>query len=234
MQTPPSNSTINSIKLNTTIIPTSPFLWYREEELTCTFDHICKVSKDELSKICQAIIPPDNLSDNCYIIIQKHILSDANIYICNHSFAFINDPNNTQYLTNQYIEIPSIPPSFVKDYHFNVYCQTLNLFGYNSTIVNQHLQNNTTVGGSVLLHGSAFSPPGCFHFKINNVNNVNINNVNVVSIYTKGTCDEIKKDYSCLFIIINETTEKQTENDQIMENIYNEITKILDRNNCVE
>lgn len=83
-----------SIKLNDTITPSIPFLWYREEELTCPIEHI-------------------TYHDNIYTIIQTHIFKDSNIYICLHSLL---------YYTLHKINTPiiNIPPNYAINKFFTV------------------------------------------------------------------------------------------------------------------
>jgi hypothetical protein len=82
-----------NIKLNESIVPSIPFLWYREQELTCPIEHI-------------------KYSDNTFTIVQTHIL-DANIYICLHSLLYYTiHKNDTDLLV--------IPENYVINKNFTV------------------------------------------------------------------------------------------------------------------
>lgn len=85
-----------TIKLNNTEIPSIPFLWYREQQLTCPID---KIEYNEEKKL--------------YVITQTNVLNEptTNLYICLHTILFstlypnlINIPSdlnmNTIFTTN--------------------------------------------------------------------------------------------------------------------------------------
>lgn len=188
--------------MNGTLIPVSPFLWYRENELTCSFDFIRKIPMSEFTKIYN----DNNISENCYIVIQKHLLENANIYICNHTFAYYHDTNNKRK--------DIISQSFNKIYRFNIYSKLLTVDDVINEIDEIGLKINNSVTGPVYIHDGAFSPPGCFHFKMKS---------DILFLYVKGTCSEINKDYSCLFILLDETKEHNAKYDTIIHNIINKL-----------
>src|SRR5271154_6115485 len=95
-----------NIKLNDTIIPSIPFLWYREEQLLCPIIHI-------------------TIKDNIPIIIQTHVLENANIYICLHSLMYY-------VLHNDNADILEIPQNYVRNMIFTV---SINEIEPNSIIV---------------------------------------------------------------------------------------------------
>lgn len=56
------------VKIGDTISPSVPFLWYREQELTCPVDSI-------------------KIVDGEFVIVQRHVI-DAHVYICAHSLVY--------------------------------------------------------------------------------------------------------------------------------------------------
>ena len=169
------NCDIKFLKLDKTIIPNIPFLWYREEQLLCPFNEITK-------------------ENNMYTIDQTHVIKDANIYVCLHSLMYyiIHKDNIKE-------EITDISPRFNKHMIFKIKINPIEG-------VIQRIKLNEFVQGSVFIHGMAFSPPGCFCFKINEVNNVN--NVLDKLIFTCNVeCEQlnIKEEYK--FILHNEAKE---------------------------
>jgi hypothetical protein len=102
-------SATTQINLNDSLIPSVPFLWYREEEMTCPIDYI-------------------KFDNNTYTIIHTHILKDSNIYICIHSFLYyILYPSNEPIIT--------IPTSFEINKIFTV-TLTGPLVQYNQSLIN--------------------------------------------------------------------------------------------------
>lgn len=195
------------IRLNNSVIPTVPFLWYREQELSCPVDYIKKISKDEFIKKVPNV---PTVADDCYIVIQEHILDNKNVYICNHSFAFVSDPHNNEIVKKK--DIPKIPTSFIKNYNFRTYCELVDLCGCESKMIEcpSGLKNKEIVDGSVFIHGGAFSPPGQLHFMMD-TNSTS-------ALYVNARCDEINVEYSCLFILINNTTDENISKNKDMIN----------------
>ncbi len=177
-----------NISLNNAIIPSTPFLWYREEQLLCPIIHITAKSG----------IP---------IIVQTHILENANIYICLHSLMYymIHNKNESNLLV--------IPQEYVKQLNFSVTITEIE--GELLDIPNNGLKLNTTISGPVIIHGGAFSPPGCLFFKVNLDNKLNKILCNIV-------CPELNININCLFILFNDLS-----GDNIDENIKKFISENL-------
>lgn len=163
------------MRLDTSIIPNIPFLWYREEELICPIEYIGKTKHGE---------------NDMYIVIQRNILKNANIYVCNHSYMY--------YLLNKDIERPlipiEIPTTYLMNKHFDV---KLTGMDGDNIIYTGGLVHNIFKGGSVFIHGGAFSPSGCFQFKVNNDRAVN-------KFLSHSICREMKCGVQCLFILLND------------------------------
>ena len=126
------------IQLNNAIIPSVPFLWYREQELLCPIEYVGK-------------------RDDRFIIVQRHIL-DVNVYICIHSFLYYVLHNNGN-------NILHIPQNYAINKQFNV---KINEIETNSLIVSGNsLKNGINMSGPVFIHDGAFSPTGFPLFKVN-------------------------------------------------------------------
>jgi hypothetical protein len=162
-----NNCDIVLLKLDQTVIPNIPFLWYREEQILCPFDHITK--------------------QNMYTITQRHVLADANLYICLHSLMYYTINKNGMG------EIIDIPNRFNKQLPFKV---KINLIEGEMKEVGNGLKLNEFVTGCVFIHGKAFSPPGCFHFKVNNELEKNVFVCDV-------QCDELQINEKYQFVLIN-------------------------------
>ena len=159
-----------NIKLNDTIVPSIPFLWYREEQLLCPILYI-------------------TVKDNIPIIVQTHVLENANIYICLHSLMYYALHGNNAG------EILEIPQNYVINMIFTV---SINEIEPNSIVLtNNSLRLNTLTNGPVMIHDGAFSPPGYPYFKVNLNNEFNKITCNVL-------CPELNINYNCLFILFND------------------------------
>ena len=148
-----------NIKLDQTIIPSVPFLWYREEEILCPVIDLQFSTFGNIKDLVQTSNPNVNLPDDLPISIVKqvHVL-DANIYISIHSFMFKCLDHNS------FDEITTIPPSYNRIGHYKI--KTISIHSFEE--VPNGLKNNGQVAGIVHIHDNSFSPPGHFHFRLNN------------------------------------------------------------------
>lgn len=165
------NCDIKLLKLDKTIIPNIPFLWYREEQLLCPFNEITK-------------------ENDIYTINQRHVIKDVNIYVCLHSLMYYTIHKN-----DIKEEITNISPRFNRQIIFKI---KINLIEGEI----HGIKLNEFVPGSVFIHGSAFSPPGCFCFKIKS-------EIEKVIFTCNVECEQlnIKEEYK--FILNNETKENK-------------------------
>lgn len=166
----------NKIKLNDSIIPSVPFIWYREQELVCPIDHI--------SYFTDSSIPT-------YLVIQKNIIGKSNLYICLHSLLYYELHKSSITLNN---EPMIIPESYAINVSFDV--KIIPLFDSEIKEVSRGLKINEYVSGSVFIHGGAFSPPGCLHFRV-----CEERDKNIFICFIKN--EQLKIELSCLFILIN-------------------------------
>jgi len=160
---------IQLLQLDKTIIPNIPFIWYREEQLLCPFDIITK--------------------DQNYKIIQRHVLGDANLYIGLHSLMYYTihkDTINEKTIIN-------IPGNYNRQIHFKV---KVSLIEGEIKEIQGGIKLNEYVNGSVFIHGASFSPPGCFHFKVNN-------ELEKTVFLCDVECDVLKIKEQYQFVLIN-------------------------------
>lgn len=161
------------IQLDKTIIPNIPFIWYREQELVCPIDYFRKINNDHIDQ-SQPLKREDrnNLkNENCeiqgadHIIIQRNISESNNLYICLHSLMYyeLHKENPS--------ELMIIPNNYAKNMAFEVKIIPVNDCEIKE--ISRGLKTNQFVSGNVYIHNSAFSPPGCLHFKVNNEREVN-------------------------------------------------------------
>ena len=165
----PHNCDIQVLQLDKTIIPNIPFLWYREEQLLCPFDMITK--------------------DQTYIINQRHVLSDANIYIGLHSLMYYTIHKDT--IKDQ--NIINIPGNYNKQLNFKV---KVTLMSGEIKEISHGLKINDYVIGNVFIHGACFSPSDCFHFKVNN-------DLDKTQFLCDVECNELNIKEQYHFILIN-------------------------------
>lgn len=138
-------SLTTNVKLGNTIVPSVPFLWYREDEM------ICSIEKIKLG------------DDGVFTIVQRNILDNKNIYICLHSLLYYT-------LFNDGSDLLVIPNNYHKNIMFNV---VINGLEENMVLNNNSLQNGVRRFGPVFIHDCAFSPTGFPYFKVNMDNVVN-------------------------------------------------------------
>jgi hypothetical protein len=167
------------LKLNDTIIPRVPFLWYREEEILCPIENI-EITEDHI------------------IVTQRNVLDDVNVYICLHSLMYYHIHKDI--LQNHEI-VTQIPNSFNCDKRFEV---KLVPYDDQTKIIDTSngLKCNEYVSGSVFIHGGAFFPLGCLFTRINK--DVDVNKL---VMYIKS--DELGiKEFKCIFILYNDLKNK--------------------------
>ncbi len=166
---------IQTIKLDQTVIPCVPFIWYREQEIVCPINSIEKVAGCEYE----------------YVIVQRNIANDWNLYICLHSLMFhkmhMENTNQTGIIT--------IPPHYAKSSQFCV--KILPVGGSPIVEIPNGLKNNEWVNGQVYIHDMSFSPPGCLHFNVD----PSKNRAEFIAVIRNS---EMDINMSCLFIIFND------------------------------
>jgi hypothetical protein len=171
------------IKLGNTIIPSIPFIWYREQEMVCPIDYVGYLSVEQVKDLydCEIYTAP-------YVVVQRHINASATLYLCLHSLLYY-----TLFPTQG--ELLIIPRNFCRDVHFSVKLIPLN----NTKIfqVRGGLITDSFVDGSVFIHDAAFSPPGCLHFKVDD----STEKSEFICIIK---CPDIGVNMACLFILFND------------------------------
>lgn len=173
------------IKLDQTIIPSVPFLWYREEQLVCPIEHIYKNYSKNIKYLTSGIDLQDE--EEIFIVIQRNVLDNANIYVCLHSFMYyiLNKDSKENILV-----IPS-------NYNLNIQFKVKTIKIKEFIEINGGLRNGEAVTGPVYIHNCSFSPPGCFHFKIAKDQDYSIFLCHI-------NCDELNVNSRCLFVLIND------------------------------
>lgn len=171
------------LKLRDTIIPCCPFLWYREKEIVCPIEYIGICNKEKLDI---------NIDNDIYLIVQRNVLENENIYICLHSLMYY-------YLHKNIIkdnQIKTIPNNFNLSQNFEVKMVSINA---DIKSVPNGLRLDEYSKGSVYIHGGAFSPPGCLHFKVNQEQEIH-----KILMYIKSPELGINDPIKCFFILIND------------------------------
>ena len=188
------------IKLNHSIVPHNPFIWYREQQLCCPFELIQQTDQSNFNKIANKLGASYTISFNTeptefFIIVQRNILTNVNLYICNHSYAFYKE-NPT---------VKQIPPDYQKVFKYTTINCPVNILKYKTNLQDLKLVET----GPVHIHDEAFSPPGVFKFRVAN-NKVNaFVSVNVDCKGAPGGAPNVEPGRGapnclCLFIIVNE------------------------------
>lgn len=200
-------STMTNIKLNDSIIPCVPFIWYREQELTCPIDYINNVTFSKIKELYGIKNNDIEDNENIYVIIQRNISETDNLYICLHSVLYYE-----LYKNNARDDLLVIPDNFRINVPFEVNTVILN----NTELIElgNGLKVNQMVSGSVHIHNSAFSPPGCLHFK------VNLDNTHTI-LLCKIKCVKHNINMNALFILFNDMKNHK------IEEIINEIIEKL-------
>lgn len=190
------------IKLNESIIPCIPFIWYREQELVCPIDYIGKLNCWKIKNIFNMKDNLNNLDDDeqIYTIIQRNISDSDNLYICLHSLLYYELHKSQEMQDNLLI----IPNNFNKNATFEVIVIPLN----DSEIkeIRGGIRINNFANGSVFIHDCAFSPPGCLHFKVNLEKQCNTFLCNI-------KCQSLNININSLFILFNDLRETNIENE---------------------
>jgi len=178
------------IDLDGILVPSIPFIWMREQELYCPVESIFEVNKDQLLSIVKEfgnnIDNKVNL-DKYYIVVQTNVMMDVNLYISFHSLLY-------RLLNNSNDSVLKIGPNYNKNVNFEAVCNGLS---YQDKIGIKFFNNNNEMSmrGNVFIHNQAFSPPGCFHFRIDE--NVDI------SLMLCVCKSQFNSELGCLFILVN-------------------------------
>jgi len=147
---------INHLTIGRTLIPCTPFLWYREDQLYCPYTKIVKTDKQYMTSLIQKYNEKIRLTANeYYIIVQRNILRDANLYVSYHSCAYMHD-----------IKKRIIPNNFNKKYKFKSTCIPLT-DGFIYVSGEHNYKQRKYVYGDVHIHDGSFSPSDHFKFRIN-------------------------------------------------------------------
>jgi hypothetical protein len=125
------NSDLRYILVDKTKVPNIPFLWYREQQILMPIDDI---NYDDILGI--------------YIVKQRHVIKDANIYVCLHGLMYGLFRNDD-----------------VIESNFNLSKR----FKTNSDKIK--ISGNT---GTVHIHDMAFSPCGSHFIACSDHNNQNL------------------------------------------------------------
>jgi len=175
---------IVNIDIGGTKVPNIPFLWYREDRMTCPFLYVKEVNGTDIQYILNKNgISIDINSKRCFFIVQENILEDGKLYVSYHSYSYFND-----------IHKDIVPQNFAK--HYIWYCKTYPLKDINFVSGNNNLKPNKFVKGDVHIHDLALSPAEHFKFKVNEKNLYAV-------MVTEAYCDNFNLNTVCLFIIIN-------------------------------
>jgi hypothetical protein len=192
---------IRLVKLDNTVIPGTPFLWYREEQLICPIEHICKKYFKTLKYLNFKTELQDD--DELFVIVQRNVLENSNIYVCLHSLLYCK-------LVDEKDDILVISPNFNHSVNFNISTDKLEDF----TEVHGGLKKDDIISGPVCIHDCSFSPPGCFHFKLPKEQAYTI-------FYCSITCSQLNISLKCLFFLINDISQNcnmEIINDMIKKN----------------
>jgi hypothetical protein len=219
------NLTIPIVKLDNNLeIPTIPFIWHREECLMIPIQSIIKINLDTMKHIIDKFID-DPIKDKikstlqeAYIVSQYTVLSDVFYYISYHGLMY------RQYIKDEHCVV--IPKKYDETEKFNSIMYSIN------KVLNpdKKLIEST---GHVIIHGQAFSPTGCFKFKIDESMDKYIFLVHGQSLKTKQSA-------TVLFIMINDHNKikksikvKDTDTEKIYANkmVVSIIDDIIKTNN---
>ena len=196
-------SITTNIKLNESIIPCIPFIWYREQELTCPIDYINNVTFSkikELYDIKYSDISEIQDNENVYVVIQRNISETDNLYVCLHTILYYElHKNNVDNIKDNLLIIPN-------KFRINIPFEVNTVMLDNTELIElpNSLKINQTVSGSVHIHNSAFSPPGCLHFK------TNLNNTHTI-LLCKIKCVKYDINLNALFILFNDMKDYKIE-----------------------
>ncbi len=193
-------SITTNIKLNESIIPCVPFIWYREQELTCPIDYINNVTFSKIKELYDIKDSDIGDNENVYVVIQRNISETDNLYVCLHTVLYYELHKNT--VNNIKDDLLIIPKKFRINIPFEV--NTIMLNNTELVELSNGLRVYHIVSGSVHIHNSAFSPPGCLHFK------TNINNTHTI-LLCKIKCVKYGINLNALFILFNDMKDYKIE-----------------------
>ena len=178
-------SITTNLKLNETIVPCVPFIWYREQEFVCPFDYITELNNIKAKELF-------NIDHDMFVIVQRNISDTNNLYICLHTVLYYElHKNNIQ------DNLLTVPNNFAINISFEV--QTIPIDAELNELHNG-LKNNQSAIGHVHIHNNAFSPPGCLHFKINLDKKSHMFFCNI-------KCTQLNINMNCLFVLFNDVKE---------------------------
>lgn len=183
---------IKQLCVGETIVPTIPFLWYREEQLLAPIEYAAIINKEtfiQITKNLGYINMNDYLNAQDYtIMVQRNILEDVKMYMSYHSYIYAKDvPTNTQ-LTN-------LNPKYNKNHMFSIKTNS-----HGNNINHLKLKKDTYINCSVYIHNSAFSPAGVTNFTIDK-------DVKITSIISNAYCPkQSNANCSTIFVVINDTS----------------------------
>ena len=193
-------SIIVNLKLDQSIIPCVPFIWYREQELVCPIDHVCKLNFHKIKEIFN-IKENININDEeIYTIVQRNISDSNRLYVCLHSLLYYELHKSQEIIDDLLI----IQNNFMKNIVFEVMLIPLDESEIKE--IPGGLKINKFATGSVFIHDCAFSPPGCLHFKVNLEKQYN-------AFISHIKCPSLNIDTHSLFILFNDFKEMNIENE---------------------
>jgi len=192
------------IKLGQTIIPSVPFIWYREDEMVCPIDYVGQLTISQTKTLydCEIYTAP-------YYVVQRHVKDSANLYICLHSLMYY-----TLFPTQEKVLV--IPNNFCRDVRFSVEIVPLG-----ETVICElrgGLKVGESVSGSVFIHDAAFSPPGCLHFKVDNSREKS-------EFVCVLKCRDLDIHMACLFVLFNDLAGISI--DRLVEESLEKIKKVV-------
>lgn len=192
-------SITTNIKLNESIVPSIPFIWYREQELTCTIDYLGVSSLTKVNELYN--LEGDSIED-IYVVIQRNISGSDNLYICLHSLLYY-ELNKNNVVDNLLI----IPSKFRINLPFEV--NTIMLDNTKIVELNNGIKMNDKVVGNIHIHDAAFSPPGTLHFKMDPSDKYAVLLCNIKC----DKCEKININLNVLFILFNNDSDNNIDND---------------------
>jgi len=183
-----NGDTMPLIKVGQCTTPSTPFIWYREEQLLAPIELIARVEGTEIVKLIGSDKMTGIRNNDCFIIIQRNVLEDANLYICNHSYGYYTQSKNLNLIKGEHTM--TIGPKYNHTFVFEGIVNSLD-----STINAPWL--NKMMKGGAHIHDMAYSPPGVFNFKVDKSSMIN---KFIASLF----CAETGTSYTTLFILIND------------------------------
>ncbi|AYV77058.1 MAG: hypothetical protein Barrevirus10_4 [Barrevirus sp.] len=179
---------MSKIKLNDAIIPVSPFIWYREEEFMCPIDYSGILTIEKVKSLYNY-----DIETNIPIIVQRHVKNRANLYICLHSLLFYELHKGTNGSDTLFV----IPEKYIVNMPMEVKIVMLN-----GSLINEivgGLKMDQYISGTVFIHGQAFSPPNCLHFRVGKEEDIE-----KTEFLCFIRCESLKIEMCCLFVLFND------------------------------